>query len=214
MRVLRDPKPGRTAVPHQDAGYAHSHCLPSSIAIFMRVALASGIALVPGRLLADVPSFVLQALAGQTPNLEILSPTGDARSPLRWATWMTGVQPTSNVVWLALFRRDAKVPSQVWSASHKGGYNPELARIYNWQYDGSPILMFTYQMGAIDKELEMYGLTDTQTPVLLGEYSAGDFLIRYKDRTFLEAYGGLNTPTKCIFFSDERQKPGWGRCPS
>jgi len=69
-------------------------------------------------------------------------------------------------------------------------------------------------MGAIDKELELYGLTDKQTPILLGQYSAADFFIRTKDRSFLEAYGGLDTPTKCIFFSDERQKPSSGPCPS
>ncbi len=181
---------------------------------FVRVLLVLAITLPPGRIFADVPSFVLQALASETPNLEILSPTGDARSPLRWATWMTGVQPTSNVVWLGLLRRDAKVPARVWGESHKGGYNPEIRLMYNWQYGGSPILMFTYQMGAIDKELELFGLTDSQGPILLGQYSAEDFFIRYRDEVFLEAYGGLDTPTLCIFFPAEQKKPRSGHCPS
>ena len=161
---------------------------------------------------ADVPKIVLDAASAPVSELQVIG-DGSESSDLRWATWMSGTQPVSNQVWLALLRRQRAASVTVWSTARTEGYLPRILVVTNWQYSGKPTLMFTYQMGAEAEELELYGLDANNTPVLLGHSSAAIFFLRYHDTYFIEARGLLLEPTTCLFFDRARARLATKECP-
>jgi hypothetical protein len=161
---------------------------------------------------ADVPKIVRDAVSAPVSELQVID-TGGEGAALRWATWMSGTQPGSNQVWLALLRREPAAAVELWSAARVDGYSPKITIVYSWYYSGRPTLMFTYQMGAEAEELELYGLNTNDIPVLLGKSSAVTFFPLYHDVFFIEAQGLLLEPTTCLFFDSTNSKLISKKCP-
>lgn len=161
---------------------------------------------------ADVPKIVRDAASASVSELQVIG-TGEEKSVLRWATWMSGTQPGRRAVWLALLRREPAASVTLWSAARADGYLPKIATVYNWYYSGKPTLMFTYQMGAADEELELYGIGSNDTPILLGKASAAIFFPIYHDAFFIESQGDLDEPATCLFFDSANSKLISKECP-
>lgn len=181
--------------------------LRAALALLM---LSISLGMSPGR--AEVPKIVLDAASATVTELQVIGP-GETRSPLRWATWMTGVQPGPHAVWLALLRRDQGHSTAVWSTTRADGYLPKVRLLTNWPYQGRPTLLFTYQMGAEAEELELYGLTPEGSPLLLGMASAAEFFPIYRGGFFIEAQGLLHDPRTCLRFDAAQGKLWRGGCP-
>jgi hypothetical protein len=161
---------------------------------------------------ADVPKIVHDAASASVSELQVIG-TGEERSVLRWATWMSGTQPGRRAVWLALLRREPTASVTLWSAARADGYLPKITTVSNWYYSEKPTLMFTYQMGAGAEELELYGLNTNDMPVLLGKASAAIFFPLYHDAFFIEAQGAFDEPATCLFFDSMHSKLISKECP-
>jgi hypothetical protein len=110
---------------------------------------------------------ILRAASTQIGGLSIIRVSEDAGSRLRWAAWSERESRQAQIVHLALIAlRDGRsVP--VWSVARPDSYEPTIQRAWSWQYNGNPVLLFTYQEGAAAETLEVYGLDERGRPILL-----------------------------------------------
>ena len=130
--------------------------------------------------------------------LQIVAANGTDFSPV-WATWSEGTLGRRHAVHLALITRRVGRVRQVWSDAWRDGYEPLIQRVWSWQYHGRPSVALVYQMGAAAQVLKVYGLSQRNSPKLLGETVAAFFEFSIGSGQFtIVAHGDPPDPLRCL----------------
>jgi hypothetical protein len=91
-------------------------------------------------------------------------------------------------------------------------YEPRLDIAYSWLYRNRPVVLWRYQMGAADQELEVVGLDAHDRPQLLDHIAAQSFELRFVER-WIAIGSEFPDPARCWTFAPETAKLTPVACP-